>query len=85
MFILNSSIPKELYNKLVITEDVLDTLTVSSSLEDNRSCFTNYQGNSYLVNHTWEDLNIITKDTGISLITTYSSFLPFPTIDFETV
>lgn len=80
MFILNSDIPKELYNKLIITEEELDTLTMSSNEEITH--FTSYEGKAYIVTNTWEELNEFTRDTGISIVTNNSSFLPYSTIDF---
>lgn len=80
MFILNSDIPKELYNKLTITEDSLDTLTMCSNEEITH--FTQYEGKAFIVTNTWEELNNFTRDTGISIVTNNSSYLPYTTLNF---
>lgn len=80
MFILNSDIPRELYNKLTILEEDLDTLTISAGAEIPH--FTQYEGKAYIIINTWEDLNTITRDTGISLVTNNSSYFPYATLNF---
>lgn len=80
MFILNSDIPRELYNKLTIVEEDLDTLTMCADSEITH--FTQYEGKAYIVTNTWEELNIFTRDTGITLRTSNSSYLPYTTLNF---
>lgn len=78
MFILQSDIPKELYNKLNLKEEPLDTLTMSSG--DEVTHFTQYEGVAHIVTNTWEELNAMTRDTGIKLITENSSYAPYSTL-----
>ena len=80
MFILNSDIPRELYNKLTIVEEDLDTLTISSGEEITH--FTQYEGKAYIVTNTWEELDKFTRDTGITLMTNNSSYVPYTTLNF---
>lgn len=80
MFILNSDIPKELYNKLTITEEEVDTLTISTGEETTQ--FTQYGGKVYIVTNTWDELNKFTRDTGITLMTNNSSYVPYTTLNF---
>ena len=80
MFILTSDIPKELYNQLIIIKDDLNTLTVNSAT--NNTKFTQYEGTFYIVTNSWDELNNISKDTGITLITYNSSYFPYPSLEF---
>jgi hypothetical protein len=82
MFILNSeSIPVELYNKLNIKEEDLDTLVMCDEGEAVPNLYT-FGGRSYIVTNTWDELNTMTRDTGIGLLTTNSSFYPYEILSF---
>lgn len=80
MFILNSDIPKELYSKLTISEEDLSTLTINTATDITH--FTQYQGKSFIITNSFSDLIKLVKDTGISFVTTNSSYFPYPTLSF---
>lgn len=82
MFILNSeSIPVELYNKLHIKEEELDTLIMCDEGEAVPQLYK-FGGKAYIITNTWDELNNITRDTGISLVTTNSSYHPYTILSF---
>lgn len=80
MFILVSDIPRELYNQLNIIKDDLNTLTVNSAASNTK--FTQYEGTFYIVTNSWDELNNISKDTGVTITTSNSSYFPYPSLEF---
>lgn len=81
MFILNSDIPKELYNKLHITEEELETLTLSD-LREEVGFVKTYSGNAYIINNTATELIDLVKDTPNVVAFSNDSYLQYPVVDF---